>query len=79
MASRAGASLARAAGVPEMIAADEETYVERAISLAQHPEELQRIRQKLLSRTGPLFDTVGRVRELENAFLEMWRRYQQHQ
>jgi len=77
MASRAGESLARAAGVPEMVARDKDDYVEKAVFLAQNSEELQRIRQKLLARTGPLFDTVGRVRELEQAFLEMWRRHEQ--
>jgi len=77
MASRGGESLARAAGVPEMVARDKEDYVEKAVYLAQHPKDLQRIRQKLLARTGPLFDTAGRVRELEKAFLEMWRRYEQ--
>lgn len=77
MSSRAGESLARAAGVPEMVVRDEHTYVDRAVFLAQNPQELLRIRQKLLARTGPLFDTAGRVRELEEAFLEMWRRYQQ--
>jgi len=77
MASRAGESLARAAGVPEMVARDKDDYVEKAVFLARHPQELRRIRQKLLARKGLLFDTPGRVRELEQAFLEMWRRYNQ--
>jgi protein O-GlcNAc transferase len=76
MSSRAGESLARAAGVPEMVVRDKDAYVERAIFLARNPDVLQRLRQKLLARTGPLFDTVGRVRELESAFLEIWRRYE---
>jgi hypothetical protein len=29
----------------------------------------------LLERKGPLFDTAGRVRELEAALQEMWDRY----
>ena len=68
MASRAGESLARAAGVPELVASDLATYQEKALSLASSPNELQRIRHLLLDRTGPLFDTEGRVRQLEALF-----------
>jgi protein O-GlcNAc transferase len=77
MASRAGESLARAAGVPEMVARDKDDYVKKAVFLAQNPQQLKHIRQRLVSRTGPLFDTVSRVRELEQAFLEIWRRHEQ--
>jgi len=71
MASRAGESLARAAGVPELVAPDHAMFVERAVSLASKPAELARLRSVLLGRTGPLFDPAGRVRELETAFLRM--------
>jgi predicted O-linked N-acetylglucosamine transferase (SPINDLY family) len=71
MASRAGESLARAAGVPELVAPDQAMFVEKAVSLASEPAELARLRSVLLARTGPLFDTASRVRELETALLEM--------
>jgi predicted O-linked N-acetylglucosamine transferase (SPINDLY family) len=74
MASRAGESLARAAGVPELIALDQEAFVENAVSLASAPAELGRLRGVLLSRVGPLFDTAGRVRELETALLGLLER-----
>lgn len=77
MASRAGESLARAAGVPELVAPDQDAFVAKAVALASETANLARLRDILLSRKGPLFDTVGRVRELEQAFLEMWRRHEQ--
>ena len=78
MASRAGESLARAAGVPDLVALNQEEFVEKAVRLATHPEELAGCRRVLLSRKGLLFDTAGRVRELEAALQEMWNRHLRH-
>jgi protein O-GlcNAc transferase len=75
MASRAGESLARAAGVPELVASDKDAYVKLAAELASNPERLAGYRRTLEARRGPLFDTAGRVREIEAALLEMWRRH----
>ena len=75
MASRAGESLARAAGVPELVALDQEEYVEKAVRLASDFDQLASYRRVLLERKGPLFDTTGRVREIEAALQEMWDRY----
>jgi len=77
MASRSGESLLRAAGLPELVAQDKEAYVALAVQLANDRERLNTCRRTLEARSGPLFDTAGRVRELEDAFLEMWRRYEQ--
>ena len=71
MASRAGESLARAAGVPELVAQDKDTYVAQAVRLASDAKALADLRHTLLARTGPLFDTAGRVRALEAAFQGM--------
>jgi predicted O-linked N-acetylglucosamine transferase (SPINDLY family) len=70
-ASRAGASFLTAAGLPDLIVPDREAYVAEAVALARDPKRLASYREKLLSRSGPLFDTVARVRELENCFLGM--------
>ena len=75
MASRAGESLARAAGVPELVATNKDDFVVQAVRLASDSTALQSQRRKIAARAGPLFDTVGRVRELEAAFLEVWRLY----
>jgi predicted O-linked N-acetylglucosamine transferase (SPINDLY family) len=74
---RIGESLLRAAGLPELVAPDKEAFVGQAVRLASDPARLARYRRALAARTGPLFDTAGRVRELEGALLEMWREYEQ--
>jgi predicted O-linked N-acetylglucosamine transferase (SPINDLY family) len=77
LASRAGDSLLRAAGLPELVANDKQGYVETAVQLATDRERLNGFRRTLEARTGPLFDTASRVREIESALLQMWQRYQQ--
>jgi predicted O-linked N-acetylglucosamine transferase (SPINDLY family) len=72
MASRAGESLVRAAGLPELVAADQDSYVALALQLASDPSRLGAYCRKLAARAGPLFDTATRVRELETAFLQVW-------
>jgi predicted O-linked N-acetylglucosamine transferase (SPINDLY family) len=74
MASRAGESLLRAAGLPELVAADQDSYVALALQLASDPSRLAACRRRLAARAGPLFDTATRVRELETALLQVWRR-----
>jgi predicted O-linked N-acetylglucosamine transferase (SPINDLY family) len=71
LAARGGASFVTAAGVPELIVPDREAYVAEAIALARDPMRLANYRDKLLSREGPLFDTAGRVRELEACLVAM--------
>ena len=76
-ASRVGASLLSAVGLPELIAADLTEYERRAVDLATQPGELRWLRDKLASnRTAwPLFDTPRLVRNLERAYLAMWENY----
>lgn len=76
MASRAGESLLRAAGLPELMAEDADAFCQRAIQLAKDAQQLGELRRKLKGSrySAPLFDTAARVRELCAAFDEMWRR-----
>jgi protein O-GlcNAc transferase len=76
-ASRVGASLLTALGLPELIAANLESYEQRAIHLATHPDELRELREKLAANRGtqPLFDTPRLVRNLENAYRTAWERH----
>lgn len=73
--SRIGESLLRAAGLPELVAPDKDAYVAQAVRLASDRPLLERYRGRLAERTAPLFDTAARVRELEAALLEIWRRH----
>jgi predicted O-linked N-acetylglucosamine transferase (SPINDLY family) len=79
MASRSGESLLSAAGLPELVAASKEAYVELAVQLASDKERLNRYRRTLNARTGPLFDTGSRVREIEAALMQMWQRHEQRE
>jgi hypothetical protein len=75
---RLGASLVRAAGLPENVCADREAYLQRVLQLAECAEERERQRQHLLrcreQKLG-LFDVPRRTRELEAAYAEMWRQH----
>jgi predicted O-linked N-acetylglucosamine transferase (SPINDLY family) len=73
MASRAGESLLRAAGMAELVAPELRTFHQRAVQLASQPGEIKRLRDQLRRDrdTQPLFDTPARVRELERALRTM--------
>ena len=73
-ASQVSDSNLKAIGLEEMIADNLEGYCKKAIELANSREKLEKIRQKLyLNRSShPLFDTETTVRNLENAYLEIW-------
>jgi predicted O-linked N-acetylglucosamine transferase (SPINDLY family) len=77
MAARLGASIVRAAGLPELVAADRGAYEATAFRLATQPGELTALREKLTRNrtTCALFDTARRVREMDRAFEMMWQRH----
>jgi predicted O-linked N-acetylglucosamine transferase (SPINDLY family) len=76
-ADRVAASLLTSVGLPELIAAGPQEYERLALSLARQPEELQRLRSKLIIQrtTWPLFDTARLTRNLERAYRAMWDRH----
>ncbi|HVY05047.1 MAG TPA: tetratricopeptide repeat protein [Burkholderiales bacterium] len=76
-ASRVAASLLAAADFPEGIVDSLDAYARRAIEWGRNPEALQRIRRAKLTDplASALFDTEGRVREIEAAYEEIWRRH----
>lgn len=69
-ASRVAASLVAAAGVPELIAQTMDDYVELAVRLGTHPEELSALRQRIRDQrmSCPLFDSSRFTRSLEAAY-----------
>ncbi len=73
-ASRVGASLLRAVGLPELAMADLIAYEAAAIRLASQPEELADLKVRLSAGRdrAPLFDTDRMARALERAFATMW-------
>ncbi len=77
-ASRVAASIVSAAGMPELIVAGMGEFEKRAVHLAQHPEELSQLRERLTAQRDscPLFDTPGFVRKLETAWSTIWARFE---
>jgi predicted O-linked N-acetylglucosamine transferase (SPINDLY family) len=76
-AARVGASLLTAIGLPELITTNLESYEERAIHLATHPDELRELRATLAAHreSWPLFDTPRLVRNLEQVYRTVWERH----
>lgn len=72
-AGRVAASLLTAVGLPELIAADVESYVDRAKTLASNGGELARYRLHLSTqgRASALFDTAATTHALELAYETM--------
>ena len=77
-ASRVAASLLNAIGLPELITQTAEGYEALAIELATKPEKLQNIKNKLAANRlrTPLFDTAMFARHIEEAYVQMYERYQ---
>ena len=76
-ASRVGASVLRAVGLPELVATDEPSYQELAIALARDAPRLAELRRRLREQrlASDLFDTRRYTRHLEAAFGRLYDRY----
>lgn len=76
-ASRVCGSLVRAAGLPEMVCATPDEYVQRAIVLARDPKELTRHRRTLATRrkSCDLFQVEKLVAKLEGLFFRAAREH----
>jgi len=74
-ASRVSGSLARAAGLSELICATAEEYVERAVAFGNDRASIEPFREKLRSgrESCTLFDMPQLVRGLEELYRDMWR------
>lgn len=72
--SRVCGSLARAAGVPDLVCTTPEQYVERAVALGKNKPELQRYRKRLAEQRNScaLFDMESHVRHLEALYRRIW-------
>jgi predicted O-linked N-acetylglucosamine transferase (SPINDLY family) len=76
-ASRVGASLLQAAGLPELITDSERSFVELATRLAADPVSLGNYQDQLtlLRDSAALFDTARTTRDIESAYLGMLERH----
>lgn len=75
--SRMGVTILTNAGLPELIAATEQDYVELAVRLATDAGWLRALRSGLREKVvrSPLMDEVGFTRQLESAYRGMWERW----
>lgn len=76
-ASRVGASLLHAAGLPELVASSPEEYEALALRLAQQPETLAELRGRLRAQRQvcALFDSERYARNLEALYERMFERW----
>ena len=75
--SRVAASALEAAGCPELITRSEHEYENLAVTLANSPELLLSIKERLTKNraTTPLFDTIRFTKNLEAAYRQVTARY----
>jgi predicted O-linked N-acetylglucosamine transferase (SPINDLY family) len=78
-ASRVGASLLYAVGLPELVTRDLVAYRDLAIALARDEARLGALRAKLAANrtTCPLFRTERFTRHIESAYERMWVRHRE--
>jgi predicted O-linked N-acetylglucosamine transferase (SPINDLY family) len=76
--SRVAGSVLHAAGLPEMITHSHAEYEAKALQLAQDPDLLHALKERLRANKSAcsLFDTQGFCRNLEAAYMAMWRQSQ---
>ncbi|MBT6430263.1 MAG: tetratricopeptide repeat protein [Rhodospirillaceae bacterium] len=75
--ARLGATLCNAAGIPDMITPDLPSYIERAIALANDPEQRRQLHQRLIEgrESHPLFDNERFNRNLDDAIVAAWQNH----
>lgn len=73
--ARVGMSLMNSIGLNDWIAHSDEEYREKAVWIAQNPEQLKKVKRTLRHRmqNSPLCDHVGFARKFEFSLREMWK------
>ena len=81
MASRMTSSILDAVGHPEWVANSEAEYVDKVVALANNAREREALRfaQRERMTASPLCDAKDLAKEMENAYLEMFRLWQKKQ
>ncbi|MDR3056302.1 MAG: tetratricopeptide repeat protein [Zoogloeaceae bacterium] len=77
LVSRMGRIILKNVGLDELVVDSADAYVELAVSLANDPERLKKLRANLRERmqASPLMDAPRMAKSLEQAFRGMWRRW----
>jgi protein O-GlcNAc transferase len=77
--SRMAASIINAINLPELITNSEKDYISLAIEIANDPEKLKNIKEKLINNlsTAPLFNTKRFTKNLETAYKNIYERHRQ--
>lgn len=80
-ASRMSDSILTAAGLSDLIAENDETYVRRAVEFAADPNRLRELKERVRRATesAPIFDPVLFARHLEAAYDHIWKLHQDGQ
>lgn len=75
-AARVGASLLNAMDLPDLITESDAAYEALALKLAQAPEALSSVRERLNAarKTSPLFNTQKYTRDFESGLKTIWER-----
>ena len=76
-AQNVGVSLLTQVGCTEIIANNEDQFVEIAVNLARSPQRMRALRETLRQRllASPLCDGPRYMVQVENQYRRMWRRY----
>jgi len=74
---RAGVTILSNLGLPELVAASEDEFVEKAVALARDRARLAKLRSELRARfeASPFADAKRFARNLEAAYRTVWRQY----
>ncbi len=74
---RFGMDIVSAVGAGEWVATDADSYVSRALALAEDTDRLAELRVGLRARmaVSPLLDHIGLARSVEAAYRDIWRRW----
>ena len=71
--ARVSASLLTSIGLPELVTYSESEYEEKALYIANNPEETVRLKSKLnkLKETSPLYNPKLFTQDLENIYIDL--------
>jgi predicted O-linked N-acetylglucosamine transferase (SPINDLY family) len=70
MRGRLASGILRELDLPPLVATNPDDFVQKAVSLAKDPHQLEELRSKIIERRGKLFRDLAPVRALERLLIE---------